>query len=279
MSTVRERLKLFLEEYQLRAKKSLGQNFLVNDLTIEKTISAAQAFKADNIVEIGPGPGALTYFLSKMNSHLTLIELDSFIAKYWKDLNMNVLEVDALRFNWVQYLAENSGKKNIIVSNLPYQISSTLVVDRSMDSIQFDGMVLMFQKEVAQRLRAKASSDEYGFLSVIAQNFWNIEIVCDAGTQDFNPAPKVASRVLKFISIKSSLENKKLFLQMIKCSFAQRRKLLRKNINAFLVNQNINVEIFDQWLEINSIVKTVRAEELSPDQFRKLYEYLINSRK
>ncbi len=279
--TARERLKIFLQEYELIAKKSLGQNFLINDHTIEKIIDAAKKFNPEELVEIGPGPGALTFFLKDFGAPLKLIELDHFLAAHWREKGFKVFEEDALQLNWKAFFeSELQGTaKKILVSNLPYQISSSIVIDRSLDLNGFAGMVLMFQKEVAQRIRALPSTENYGMLSVIAQNFWTITTVCDAGSGDFSPAPKVSSRVLSFTQKESTIQDRRFFLRLVKQSFYQRRKLLKSNLSSLVHDLKLPEDFFIQWLSEQKLKETCRAEELSPLQYAGLYEYFNHSRK
>lgn len=277
MSTARERLDIALQELGIQAKRSLGQNFLVSDHVIEKIIQAVKEAQPDRMVEVGPGPGALTYFLLQMNKPITLIELDRVVVEYWKAKNQIVLEEDALKVDWNQF--RHPGEKLVFVSNLPYQISSSIVIDRSLDDEGVDHMVLMFQKEVAQRLRAKASSDEYGILSVIAQTFWETSNVVDAGPRDFDPAPKVASRVVQFKRKPSPVGSRKGFLHFVKEAFKQRRKLMRSNLSGLLNQKKVSQDVLLDWLKSNGFKETARAEELSPQQFVDLYEHINHSGK
>ena len=173
----RERLMQRLEELQHKAKKSLGQNFLVSDLVISKILKKVELQNPKSLIEIGPGLGALTEGLLELKTTLKLIEMDHNFATYWKDRGCDLVQGDALQLDWKPISSSETG----LVSNLPYQISSSLVIDRSLDLEPLAFMVLMFQKEVAQRIQAPARRDDYGMLSVIAQNFWKIEIVT-AGT-------------------------------------------------------------------------------------------------
>ena len=168
------------------------------------------------MVEIGPGLGALTDILIQSDFKYQAIELDKSLFDYWKEQGLDIINEDALRINWSTIQAET------LVSNLPYQISSSIVIDRSVEPCNIQSMVLMFQKEVAQRIRAQAKTDAYGLLSVIAQEFWNIETVCDAGPKDFSPPPKVASRVLKFSLKPNDIENRSHYLRFVKMCFQQR---------------------------------------------------------
>jgi len=270
MSSARERLEQSLQELGILAKKSLGQNFLVSDVVIERIISQVREFQPEALIEVGPGPGALTYFLRQMNVPLTVIELDRVIAEYWRKQGLEVIEEDALRIDWSRFYSD---KKTVFVSNLPYQISSSIVIDRSMEDRGVEHMVLMFQKEVAQRIRAPARSEHYGLLSVIAQTFWKTEVVTEAGPRDFNPPPKVASRVLAFSRLPAPVKDRAAFLAFVKAAFAQRRKLLKKNLAGLLSQKKITEEQLIGWLAQMGFPETARAEELSPAQFVQLYRH------
>lgn len=269
MSYASERLKKAQEALGAEAKKSLGQNFLVSDVVIQRIVDKVKGFNPEYLIEVGPGPGALTDLLLEMNLPMQLIELDQRIAQYWRDKGQNVLEADALQIDWAQFYKY---ERTVFVSNLPYQISSSIVIDRSMENSGIQQMVLMFQKEVAQRIRAQAKSEQYGMLSVIAQTFWKTEVVTEAGPRDFNPAPRVASRVLAFERIPSPIEDRTKFLTFVKVAYAQRRKLLKKNLSSLYKEKNVSEEQVIGWLAELGFKETVRAEELSPSQFVKLYK-------
>ena len=269
MSESRRRLETTLEELGILAKKSLGQNFLVSDTVIERIINQVKEFQPQELIEVGPGPGALTYFLRQMNVPLQLIELDRVIADYWRQQGLSVLEQDALAFDWKSFY---KGQKIVFVSNLPYQISSSIVIERSLEPVGVEHMVLMFQKEVAQRIRAAAKTEHYGLLSVIAQTFWTTHLVSEAGPRDFSPPPRVASRVLAFSRKVTEIKNRPAFLSFVKASYAQRRKLLKSNLSSLLNQKKLTEEQLVMWLQEMGFKETARAEELSPAQFVQLYK-------
>ncbi|XGC81403.1 16S rRNA (adenine(1518)-N(6)/adenine(1519)-N(6))-dimethyltransferase RsmA [Bdellovibrio bacteriovorus] len=271
MSQSRERLMQTLQELGILAKRSLGQNFLVSDLVIERIINQVKEFAPEELIEVGPGPGALTYFLRQMNVPLQLIELDSKIAAYWKEQGLEVLEEDALQLDWSRFF---TGKKIVFVSNLPYQISSSIVIERSLEANGVEHMVLMFQKEVAQRIRAPAKNEHYGLLSVIAQVFWKTAMVTEAGPRDFDPPPRVASRVLSFTRLPTEISNRKAFLTFVKTAFAQRRKLLKSNLSGLLKQKQLTEEQLVSLLAELGFKETARAEELSPQQFVTVFKKL-----
>lgn len=264
--TAKQRLDERQNELQHTAKKSLGQNFLVSDHVISKIIEAAKKCEPKAMIEIGPGLGAITDLLLNFNVPYQAIEMDAGLFDYWSKKNVQIFNEDALKFNW------KTIKSDLLVSNLPYQISSSIVIDRSIDPGSIQNMVLMFQKEVAQRIRAAAKTEHYGLLSVIAQEFWDIATVCEAGPRDFLPAPKVASRVLSF-KIKETdfkdFESKKKYLNFVKQCFAQRRRILKSNLPASVSDKVL------EWIHQNQLTDKVRAEELSPGQIKNLYRYLF----
>lgn len=272
--TARERLRKVLEETGHFAKKSLGQNFLVSDVVIERIL--AEVPKVEKLIEIGPGPGAITEGLLATKIPVQLIELDTAMAEYWRAKGAEVIEHDALRVNWRELITPSTA----LISNLPYQISSSLVIDRSLDQVPLQKMVLMFQKEVAQRIRAVASTENYGMLSVVAQNFWKIRMVTEAGPGDFFPPPRIASRVLAFepLTVPVDLDRSK-FLEFVKAAFSQRRKLLKSNLAQWRSSRGIPEEILLAKLGAFGLKETARAEELTPAQFQEFYGDMDRSRK
>ncbi len=260
-------------------KRSLGQNFLVSDYVVEKILAAARSEPFTDLVEIGPGLGALTEDLLQLGHPFTLIELDRQFAESWRQRaaereDLRVIEADALQLDWRELgLRENS----LLVSNLPYQISSSLVIDRSLEPAGLKRMVLMFQKEVAQRIAARAATKDYGLLTVIAQAFWETSTVCDAGPRDFYPAPKVASRVLQFRRRHTQwAENgegtPQGLLKFVKAAFSHRRKLLVRNLQAEYFGGDAGaVPKLEKILADAGFDATVRAEALDPTAFVRVY--------
>lgn len=246
-------------------KKSLGQNFLVNDSIVERIVAAAEPARYATVVEIGPGLGALTDLLKEKAKELVVFEIDHSFSTFWREQGVNVHEVDALRYNWKEFPWDVG--PCLLVSNLPYQISSRVVVEFSLLENGFDRMVLMFQKEVAQRIQAQPSTAQYGLLTVIAQIFWNTDLVLEAGTVDFLPKPNVASRVLRFEKRDSTPQIRaKEFLSFVKISFANRRKKLLPKLTSYKNKDELKT-IFQNL----GYSEDVRAENLSPQQFIDLY--------
>lgn len=264
-------IKEFLEKIGASPKMSLGQNFLTSPHIISKIINRVEQMGGDQIIEVGPGLGALTYPLQSLGKPLKLLELDAKFCQSWRDQDYEVYEGDALQFEWENLLQKSS----VLVSNLPYQISSSLVIDRSLGNTHLQNMILMFQKEVAQRIMAQHGSKNYGVLSIIAQSFWDVELLLEASPKDFYPSPKVASRVLVFHRKSFQMDHAKGFKDFVKLSFSQRRKFLQKNICrhefGFEFSSPQVAEAFSQL----KISPQARAEDLSVEQFQNLFRELL----
>jgi 16S rRNA (adenine1518-N6/adenine1519-N6)-dimethyltransferase len=259
--SVSEKIHQRMQQLGIQPKKSLGQNFLISHHVIDRIVDAAKEFHPKALLEIGPGLGSLTDPLKDLGISYKLLELDHVFCDYWKGQGLDVWEGDALHFPWDQQ-PQMSG--TLLVSNLPYQISSSIVIDRSMDADPCCGMILMFQKEVAQRIRAKSGNDDYGMLSVVAQSFWKIRKLIDAGPREFFPPPKIASQVLVFEPLPWSLGSKEKFLKLVKASFLHRRKLVCRNWEEAL---SLPVDDGKEFLRSRQLSETARAEEMSLEDF------------
>lgn len=266
--SIRQKVLDRMNELQISAKKSLGQNFLISDSVIQKITSQVERLKPGSLIEIGPGLGSLTDELKKISPQMTVLELDRAFSQYWRDQGLHVEEGDALHWNWSSW---KGSSPRVLVSNLPYQISSTLVIDRCLDAEPVDFMVLMFQKEVAQRMRAVKDSEHYGMLSVITQTFWQTQTLLDAGPGDFMPAPKVASRVLVFEKKQIDFKDRKRYFSFVKSAFLHPRKLMVSNLCEGLgITKAQGLEA----LEKHKLDPKCRAEQLSLQQFLDLSETL-----
>ncbi len=280
MNDLKNKVLSQLSLMEISPKKSLGQNFLVDDYVIQKIIEAVRKKNPKNMIEVGPGLGALTNSLFSMNVPMTLVELDDEFIKYWLSKKMNAVEGDALKLNWEELATTHP---TLLVSNLPYQISSSMVIDRSIGPENIQNMVLMFQKEVAERITSDISLKSYGLLSVLAQTFWSIGVVCEAGPKCFYPPPKVASRVLSLerrslsddLEIFSNIKNKNIFVEFIKASFLHRRKFLIKNLKSLSALKDRDAEISNTFKQLDINLKC-RAEELYPVDFLILFKRLYS---
>ena len=260
-----ELLKL-LKDLNIRPKKSLGQNFLINPFISEQIVSIIKELNPTSLIEIGPGLGSLTTPLSQLNIPITLIELDSKIADFWKQKKFSVIEKDALQIKDISIFKSSS-----LVGNLPYQISSRLIIHAS-TNWPVQQMCLMVQKEVADRITSAHKQKSYGLLSVAVQYSWNIQKKLEVKTSDFYPPPKVEGHILTF-KRKNILSV--LFLSFLKECFQQKRKMLLKKIKKMDILNQASTAHLQQTFDKLNISPSARAEELSVDQFVKLYKLCI----
>ncbi len=256
-----------------RAKKRFGQNFLRDRHVIEQILSAADISADDCVLEIGPGLGALTEDLLRLSGQLLLMELDRDLVKRWQDRsepNLKVIAGDALKLDWPQLLIPSPVK---LVSNLPYNISSQVVFKVLEHRQLFSRLVLMFQKEVGERLRADPGTRDYGILSVLCRNWFDISRVVKVPPQAFKPAPKVDSVVLRFDPLSAprvEVADPDLFLRVVKGAFTPRRKTLRNS----MLGSGFEAEELDTALQQSQILPTRRGETLELEEFALLTENL-----
>lgn len=271
-------LRLTVEAHGLLAKKSLGQNFLLDQNIPNKIIALSlskqglSSFSGSHVFEIGPGPGGLTRSVLSANpDKLTVIELDERCIKIMQDLQsktgpiMEILNQDALSFDF----SYQEPLSKHIVSNLPYNISVPLLTKWLYDIKRYSSLTLMFQKEVADRITASTSTKDYGRISVLAQLQCNITRLFDLNPECFTPAPKVWSSVLLFTPLDQPLTSKEIeaIEKLTSQTFSMRRKMIRQSLK--------NISNLDSICNEIGILPTMRPEELTPEQFlalaRKLY--------
>lgn len=262
-----------VEKYELLAKKSLGQNFLLDMNITEKIIRQSlsmqnlESFAGAYVYEVGPGPGGLTRAILKNNpQRLTVIEMDSRCIDIMNDIKnvvgeqLQIIEGDALKYN---FAAENVAPKHI-VSNLPYNISVPLLVGWLKNMAQYSSLTLMFQKEVAERIIAETNNKSYGRISVLAQLTCHIKVLMNLNPNCFVPAPKIWSTVLLFQprEIIPSTEILQKVSNLTELAFGQRRKMIRQSLksikNLAEICSGLNIPL------------TARAENLSPEQYLEL---------
>jgi len=237
-----------------QARKRFGQNFLVDDQIISRIVSTISPKKSDDIVEIGPGKGALTFPLLDHLDKLSVIEIDrdliSFL-KLKKQDKLTIYEADALKFDYG--LISNNLR---IVGNLPYNISSALLFRLLSNKNQIIDMTFMLQKEVVDRIVASHGSKAYGRISVMIQTFFEVESMFTVPKESFDPQPKIESAILYLkTKTKPLTENTKLLEKIVKISFSQRRKTLKNCLKSTLSQEQTKIDL------------SQRAEMLSVENF------------
>ncbi len=237
-------------------RKKWGQNFLRDANIIQKIITSLQADSMDCILEIGPGEGALTSPLSPMVNKIHAIEIDPFLVEKLKKVpwkNVNTYQADFLDWDLQQL---SPGYK--VLGNLPYYISSPILF-KLLQDFRWSRMVLMFQKEVAQRIIASHGGKSYGRLSVLCQVYCKVKMEFTVSKKVFYPKPDIDSAVVSFSPKEYNLPDISGFSEFIKQSFSQRRKLLKNNLASLQIENKLEK------------YAGMRAEEISPEEFLELY--------
>lgn len=266
-------LSAFLKLHNIKPKKSLGQNFLVDPDIPRRIVAASGVGPDDRVVEIGPGVGSLTLPLLEKVGKLTAIEADKRMVPLMKERIFGVGEVDvrlgdAVKFDYAA-LAKELGGPITLVANLPYQISTPLMFVLIKNRAAVDSMTLMFQKELADRLHADPEEGKaYGALSILCQLWLEIDEVMEVPPEAFHPRPKVTSSVLHFKMRKKPLApvvDLALFSQVVHAAFNQRRKTLSNTMKAIGSDRLA-------WLEAAGIDPKRRGETLTIHEFARLTE-------
>ncbi|MFL6467807.1 MAG: 16S rRNA (adenine(1518)-N(6)/adenine(1519)-N(6))-dimethyltransferase RsmA [Pyrinomonadaceae bacterium] len=252
------------------AKKSLGQNFLAAPNYVDKIIAAVSPSDGDTIIEIGPGRGALTEHLVESGANVIAIELDRDLVpvlteKFSRYANFQVLEQDALDVNF-ETLTTNNSK---LVANLPYYISTAILQHLAEQRHCFSELVLMFQREVVDRITAKPGNSDRGFLTVLVEASFETEKLFDVPPEAFRPMPKVSSSVVRLKPKPAELADPEVFRNMVSLSFAQKRKTILNNLKPHYANA-------PQALAAAGIEPSRRAETLTLVEWKQLAEYLTN---
>lgn len=267
------------------AKKSFGQNFLVDQNYIDKIISALDTQKDETIIEIGAGRGALTEKLVESGADVTAIELERDMisvlkVKFAGSKNFRLIEQDALKIDFKKIITGN-GQRAKLIANLPYNISTAILQKLIEQREFFSVMILMFQKEVVERITAEAGNKERGFLSVLVQTYLDVEKLFDVPPNAFRPAPKVWSAVLKLQPKNEAaigIKDTELFREIVSTGFRQKRKTIFNNL------RNCDVVLSQMFenkggikiiLEKVQIEESRRAETLTLVEWRQLSNFLI----
>ena len=263
-----KKIKELLDKYNFNLKKGLGQNFIIDENTINNIISKAEIDADTLVLEIGPGAGALTYKLSNVAQKVICYEIDPTLKEILEVVlsdknNVKVIYEDFLKANVLEMLKKETYKKLYVVANLPYYITTPIIIKLIEDEIPVDKIVVMVQKEVGDRFKSKPGSKSYGSLTVFLNYYFDITKISDVSKNVFMPKPNVDSIVVAFKRKQSPLKvkNKPLFFKIIKDSFRQKRKTLRNNLIEY------NLDIVKESLTKYKYDLSVRAEQLSLEVF------------
>lgn len=257
---------IFLQDKKFRPSRKMGQNFLINPKIKQMIVDAANLQPNDVVLEIGPGVGAITSFLLMNKIKLIALEIDKRLAellstKFKGYQNFNLKNVDALKVDWTSILQETTQEPVKLVANLPYSISSLLVL-KIIQTPSVQTAVIMVQKEMAERLNAKVGTHAYNMFSVLVQLYLKTEKLFDVGPNNFSPKPKVDSAVIRLTRIEMptySIADFESINNFLRIAFSNKRKTLVNNLST-----NYSKEQIHEVLNRLGFSLTIRAEQIKP---------------
>lgn len=271
-----------LQKYNFSFQKRFGQNFLIDTRILERIIQEAEINEDDMVLEIGPGIGTMTQYLCENAREVIAVEIDKALIPILSDTlseynNVTIINEDILKVDINELVQERNGGKPIkVVANLPYYITTPIIMGLFEKKVNVESITVMVQKEVAQRMQAGPGTKDYGALSLAVQYYAEPEIVSNVPPNCFMPRPNVSSAVIRLklhdkpvISVKSE----EMLFKIIRASFAQRRKTLMNSINNS-GELNFTKEQVASALNQMGLPETIRGEALTLEQFAKLSDIL-----
>lgn len=257
-----------LEKNGFKLKKKFGQNFIIDENVINSIIDKSLIDKETLVIEVGPGAGSLTYKLGQAAKNVLCYEIDDTLKNVLEsnigDLNnVEIIYGDFLKANVLKDLEKYDYSKLYVVANLPYYITTPIIIKIIEDKILVDKMVVMVQKEVGERFKATPGSKEYGSLSVFLDYYFDVRKLMDISSNVFIPRPNVDSIIVEFKKKEHiyELKNNEVFFKLIRDSFTQKRKTLRNNLKGY------NLNSVENTLKKYNLDLSIRAEQLSLEIF------------
>lgn len=273
-----------IQKYDFDFQKKFGQNFLIDERVLEKIISAAEVNKEDFVLEIGPGIGTMTQYLAENAREVMAVEIDKNLIPILSDTlsaydNVSILNADILKVDIAKIVEEKNGGKPVkVVANLPYYITTPIIMGLFESHVPVDSITVMVQKEVADRMQTGPGSKDYGALSLAVQYYAKPEIVANVPPNCFMPRPKVGSAVIRLTRHQNppvTAKDEKLMFRIIRASFNQRRKTLANGLkNSQELNytkEQVEAAITECGLPLN-----IRGEALTLEQFAKLSDIFFD---
>lgn len=265
-----------LQKYKFNFQKKFGQNFLIDTHVLDKIIYSAEITKEDMVLEIGPGIGTMTQYLAEAAGKVIAVEIDKNLIPILADTlheyeNVQIINEDVLKLDIAKIVEEQNGGKPIkVVANLPYYITTPIIMKLLEERVPADSITIMMQKEVADRIKASAGSKTYGALSVAVGFYCTVEHIANAPKEVFVPRPKVDSTVIR-LDIRSErpvdLIDEKIFFDTVKNGFGQRRKTL---LNSLTGVRGLPKDQISDVLEAAGIDPKRRAETLDLEEFARV---------
>lgn len=270
-----------MRRYDIKMKKSLGQNFLIEPQILDKMIETGQIDRHTTVVEIGPGIGALTEFLARNAKEVIAFEIDSRFVEILKETlsdydNVTIHHQDILKVNFNDPIYQNlhDAERLVVVANLPYYITTPIIMNLIESNLKFDQLVMMMQKEVAERMTANVNTKSYNSLTLAIQNTMDAKIAFIVPKSVFIPQPNVDSAVLSLTRLEhpiAEVDNLEKFHHLIQTCFVQRRKTIWNNLRNAAKNLDLSLEQLETALDEAHIEKARRAESLTLEDYQRLY--------
>lgn len=273
-----------IQKYQFAFQKKFGQNFLIDTHVLDKIIKAAGVTKDDLVLEIGPGIGTMTQYLADAARQVIAVEIDTnlipILNETLKDYdNIKIINDDILKVDINQLAQEyNQGRPIKVVANLPYYITTPIIMGLFEGGVPIDNITVMVQKEVADRMQVGPGSKDYGALSLAVQYYAEPYIVANVPPNCFMPRPNVGSAVIRLTRHENppvQVKDKNLMFKLIRASFNQRRKTLQNGLNNSPEIQYTKEQI-GAAIESLGVSPSVRGEALTLEQFARLADYLTD---
>lgn len=270
-----------IKKYQFDFQKKFGQNFLIDGHVLNKIITSAKITKHDFVLEIGPGIGTMTQYLAEAAGKVAAVEIDRalipILEETLKDYeNIEVINADILKVDINQLAREkNAGRPIKVVANLPYYITTPIIMGLFESHVPVESITVMVQKEVAQRMQAGPGSKNYGALSLAVQYYAEPYIVANVPPNCFMPRPKVGSAVIRLTRHESTpvkVKDEKLLFKIIRASFNQRRKTLQNGLNNS-TEISVSKEVIAAAIASLGTSPTIRGEALTLEEFASLADY------
>ena len=270
-----------IQKYQFAFQKRFGQNFLIDAHVLEKIVSAAGITKDDCVLEIGPGIGTMTQYLAESAGQVIAVEIDTnllpILADTLKDYsNVKVINQDILKVDINELVKEyNNGRPIKVVANLPYYITTPIIMGLFESNVPIDNITVMVQKEVADRMQVGPGSKDYGALSLAVQYYASPYIVANVPPNCFIPRPNVGSAVIRLTRYQEppvQVKDPKLMFKLIRAPFNQRRKTLQNGLNNS-PEISFSKEEITKAIESLGVSPSVRGDALSLEQFAQLANY------
>ncbi|MCI5856382.1 MAG: 16S rRNA (adenine(1518)-N(6)/adenine(1519)-N(6))-dimethyltransferase RsmA [Agathobacter sp.] len=275
-----------LQKYQFNFQKKFGQNFLIDTRILEEIIAASGVGSNDFVLEIGPGIGTMTQYLCEAAREVVAVEIDNNLIPILKDTlhaydNVEVLNEDILKVDINKLAQEKNGGRPIkVVANLPYYITTPIIMGLFESHVPIDSITIMVQKEVADRMQVGPGTKDYGALSLAVQYYAKPEIVVNVPPSCFMPQPKVGSAVIRLTRHDKppvDVRDEKLMFQIIRASFNQRRKTLANGLSNFPQLQLDKQQVTD-CITALGVPATIRGEALTLEQFAQLSNIICDCR-